>query len=273
MKLSVVITTYNSPRWLEKVLWGYSAQSHRDFEVIVADDGSTPETGRALDAMREATGMTIKHVWHEDRGFRKSRILNRAILEVDSDYVVFTDGDCIPRADFLAVHAAEAAPGRYLSGSYLKLPMAISEAIDREAIVSGECFQLPWLRARGLRAGRKFFKLRPPPSAAPWLHLVTPTRCNFKGANGSAWLADVLAVNGFDERMPWGGLDREFGVRLRNHGVRPKHVRYNAIVLHLDHARGYKDPEKVRENRRLRQQVEKRKIRRTDFGIAQLSDT
>src|SRR6056297_2680694 len=122
MKLSVIISTYNSPEWLEKVLWGYSVQSHNDFEIIIADDGSGAETRQLIDRMRQQTGLTIRHIWQEDKGFRKCRILNLAVLESATDYLVFTDGDCIPRRDFLEVHATEAEPGRFLSGGYHKLP-------------------------------------------------------------------------------------------------------------------------------------------------------
>jgi len=70
--------------------------------------------------------------------------------------------------------------------------------------------------------------------------------------------------------MAWGGGDRELGVRLKNSGVRPKHVRYNAICVHLDHGRPYKDPEKVAWNKKLRKRVEREKIKFTDHGIAAL---
>lgn len=267
------MTTYNAPIWLEKVLWGYSAQSHRDFEIIIGDDGSTQETRDLIERMRGETGMTIKHVWQRDDGFRKCRILNKSILAVESDYVVFTDGDCIPRNDFLAVHASEAEPGCYLSGGYHKLPMPTSEIISKEDILSGRCFNLQWLKANGLKSSLKNSKLTTTPFTARLLNFLTPTACNFKGSNGSAWLKDIIAVNGFDERMPWGGLDREFGVRLINSGLKAKHVRYNAIVIHLDHKRGYKDPEIMRENKQLRVQNERNKVVKTNFGIAQLSDS
>lgn len=270
MKVSVIMTTYNSPEWLEKVLWGYSAQTHRDFEIIIGDDGSTDDTRTVIDRMRQETGLDIQHLWQEDKGFRKCRILNNCILKASADYLVFTDGDCIPRSDFLAVHVAEARPGTYLSGGYHKLPMSTSELISKDDIISGRCFELAWLKSHGLKRSYKNSKLTASPGWAKVLNALTPTACNFKGSNGSVWKRDALAVNGFDERMPWGGLDREFGVRLINSGVRPKHVRYNAIVIHLDHPRGYKDPEKVAANKALRVNSEKQKLTRTEHGIDQL---
>ncbi|TVM05577.1 MAG: glycosyltransferase, partial [Halomonas sp.] len=90
MKLSVIMTTYNSPVWLEKVLWGYSVQQHKDFEIIIGDDGSSEETRQVIDRLRNETDLLIKHVWQEDKGFRKCRILNKSIRQVDSEYVVFT---------------------------------------------------------------------------------------------------------------------------------------------------------------------------------------
>ncbi|TDT44343.1 galactosyltransferase-like protein [Halospina denitrificans] len=272
MKVSVIMTTYNSPRWLEKVLWGYSVQTHTDFEIIIGDDGSTSETAELIERMRRETSLTIRHLWQEDNGFRKCRILNKAILAASSDYLVFTDGDCIPRNDFLAVHVQEAAPATFLSGGYHKLPMSTSEAITRDDILSGRCFDLHWLKAHGLKASYKNSKLTASYGKARILNRITPTNCNFKGSNASAWRDDMLRVNGFDERMAWGGLDREVGVRLENAGIRPKHVRYNAIVIHLDHKRGYKNPEMVEENKALRISRQKAGTIRTDQGIEQLSE-
>lgn len=270
MKLSVIICTYNSPRWLEKVLWGYSRQSHADFEIIIADDGSTQETADLVDRMRAHLTVPIQHVWQRDDGFRKCRILNKAILHAGAEYVVFSDGDCIPREDFLAVHARRAERGYYLSGGYHKLPMSTSEAITNDDILSGRCFDYAWLRANGMPRSRKDLKLTAGPRLGRLLNSITITRCNFKGSNGSAWLDDILAVNGFDERMVWGGLDREFGVRLINYGVRSRHVRYDAIVLHLDHGRGYRDPDKAAANKALRRERERDGSYWTDHGISRL---
>lgn len=272
MKASVIFTTYNSPAWLEKVLWGFTQQSHQDFDIIIADDGSTDETKLLIESFQRQSDLHIKHVWHEDKGFRKCRILNQAICNATHDYLIFTDGDCIPRWDFVATHINEAEPGSYLSGSYFKLPMSTSEAITKDDIVSGRCFDKQWLYQNGLPRTRKTLKISAGPKLARFLNRITTTKCNLKGSNASAWRKDVIAVNGFDERMQWGGLDREFGVRLLNHGLKSKHVRYNAICLHLDHSRGYKDPKLVQQNKALRRNNEKEGIAWTDYGIKQLRD-
>ncbi|HEY7883696.1 MAG TPA: glycosyltransferase family 2 protein [Cellvibrionaceae bacterium] len=269
MNISVVLSTYNSPEWLEKVIWGYYNQTHKNFELIIADDGSTDQTAELIQHLRQQTNLDIKHVWHPDQGFRKCRILNKAITQTQYDYILFSDGDCIPRKDFVAVHAAEAKAGYYLSGSYFKLPMNISQRIGKDDIFSGQCFDVKWLQQQGLGFWRKTHKISLSPGAAKLANRLTPTQCNLKGSNASAWKKDILAVNGFDERMPWGGEDREFGVRLINSGIKPKHVRYNAIVIHLDHARGYVDQAQVKANKALRLYNEQHKIKTTDHGIRQ----
>ncbi|MDP9348746.1 MAG: glycosyltransferase, partial [Gemmatimonadota bacterium] len=129
MRASVVLTTYNQPRQLELVLRGYAVQTRRDFQVVVADDGSGEETREVLERLRRETGLDLLHVWHEDRGFRKCTILNRAILAASGDYLVFSDGDCIPRRDFVEAHLRLAEPGRFLSGGYLRLSPAVSARI------------------------------------------------------------------------------------------------------------------------------------------------
>ncbi|MBX2835701.1 MAG: glycosyltransferase family 2 protein [Gammaproteobacteria bacterium] len=273
MHISLIFTTYNSPNWLQKVLWGILEQQHTDFEVIIGDDGSTDETRQLIESFQPEFAerlIPLCHVWQKDEGFRKCRILNKAILHARSDYLVFTDGDCILRPDFIATHAKRATEGRYLSGSYYKLPMSTSESITREDITSGRCFDRRWLRQHGLPANANRTKLNQNAVLAAVLNHTTPTRCRFKGANASAWRQDVLDVGGFDERMVWGGLDRELGVRLKNAGIRPLHVRYDAVCVHLDHSRGYKDPDKVAYNKQLRQNVERSNITKTDFGINQL---
>ena len=267
MHLSVIVTTYNSPDWLEKVLWGFEAQTHRAFELLVADDGSDDRTRERIEAIRPRLGYPLQHVWHPKQGFRKCTILNAAIARAAHPYCVFTDGDCIPRRDLLAVHVAEARPGRFLSGGYLKLPMATSEAITPDDIRAGHATDPAWLRAHGTPWSRRLQRLAWGPRVAGWLDRLTPTGATFNGHNSSAWRADLVRVNGFDERLEWGGLDRELGERLTNAGVRGRQIRHRALVVHLDHGRGYKRPEAIARNRAIRDEVAAKRLAWTATGL------
>jgi glycosyltransferase involved in cell wall biosynthesis len=266
---SVIFTTYNAPAALERVLWGYAAQTHRDFEVVVADDGSGAETREVIERVRRGSGLDIRHVWHEDVGFRKTLILNRAILAARGDYLIFSDGDCIPRNDFVATHLALAEPGRFLSGGYLKLPKEVSEAITVEDVRAGRATDLAWLRSRGWRPGRHALRLLRSPRGAALLDRLTTTRPTWNGHNASAFRRDVEAVNGFDLDMEWGGLDRAVGERLENAGVRGKQVRYRTPVLHLHHERPYVNREKVRRNRAIRDRIAAERETRAPRGLAE----
>ena len=138
--VSVIVSTYNKPEWLEKVLWGFNCQTYKDFELIVADDGSKKETSELLKEMQRKVSYPINHVWQEDDGFQKCRILNKAIKSCKNDYIIMTDGDCIPREDFVQVHYINKEPGYFISGGYYMLPMNISMAITKEDIEKQNCF-------------------------------------------------------------------------------------------------------------------------------------
>jgi glycosyltransferase involved in cell wall biosynthesis len=270
VRISVIVSTYNQPRALERVLWGYSVQTQRNFELVVADDGSGPETRALIERMRAETGLDILHVWHEDAGFRKSEILNRAIVASGGNYLVFTDGDCIPRADLIGAHRRLAEPGRYLAGGYLKLPAAASEQIGVDDVCAGRAADLAWLRRQGWRPGRRALRLIGYRRLAALFDLVTPTAAHFHGNNASTWRDAILAVNGFEGEMGYGGLDRALGYRLTNLGVRGKQIRHRAICMHLHHERPYKRPEVVRRNRRILADIRRNREIRARMGIEQL---
>ena len=122
LKISVVVSTYNAEEWLEKVLIGYSVQTYKDFELIIADDGSRTTTKELIDRYAANYPVPVRHLWHEDEGYRRQEILNVAIVEAAHEYILMTDGDCIPRADFVEIHAQQAEKGRFLSGGYCKMP-------------------------------------------------------------------------------------------------------------------------------------------------------
>lgn len=267
MKITVIISTYNAEEWLEKVLIGYSVQTYKDFDIIIADDGSRPSTKDLIDSYAKDYPVPIRHLWHEDLGYRRQEILNVAIVEANHDYILMTDGDCIPRQDFVEVHAKLAEKGKFLSGGYCKLPMTTSKAISKDDIVSGRCFNVSWLKSIDKLGFSNTLKLGANSLIGKFLDIISPTNPSFNNCNSSGFKADMIAINGYDERMKYGGPDREFGERLENYGVKGKQIRHKAIVLHLDHARGYKTPESLAANLAIRKEVRDKKIVWTNFGI------
>ena len=265
--ISVIISTFNAPERLEKVLWGYFAQTMKDFEIVIADDGSTEETAQLIRSFQEETGMKLLHVWHADEGFRKTVILNKAIQVSSGDYLVFTDGDCVPRKDFVNMHAKIARPGCFLTGTYYMMSAQTSRATNREVILSGDCFSPCWLLVHGFTAARTLLKF-----SLPWLLTSIADRftrhpTHWPGCNASAWRNDIVEVNGFNEEMGYGAEDSEFGVRLLNLGLHCIKVRSRAVVLHLEHGRSYADEEIMRQNELIVKNVEKSKIIRCTNGL------
>jgi glycosyltransferase involved in cell wall biosynthesis len=267
MFASVIFTTYNHPKWLEKTLLGFSVQSYRDFEIIVADDGSDDATREVVESIQREIDLPVKHLWQADDGFQKCRIMNKAIIAARGEYLIFTDGDCIPHPDFVRNHVELSAPNTLLSGGYFKLPIEVSRSITREDIIEGNATRPGWLLRHGVPFTPKLAKLISNRLWGGLLDALTPTRATWNGHSASTWKSLAVATNGFDERMQYGGQDREFGERLVNMGVRTRQVRYRCSCVHLDHGRGYARPESIARNRAIRAETRKQRATRTSHGI------
>jgi len=272
MRLAVILSTYNAPERLEPTLLGYIAQTRHDFELIVADDGSSEDTRELVRDVAMRFDRPIRHVWQEDLGFRKCRILNQAILSTHADYLIFSDGDCVPRRDFVAQHAALARPNRFLSGGYFKLSEATTRHVTPENVVAGAVTNVEWLRRNGTRDNHKLGRLQASGWWAELMNAVTPTRASWNGHNSSGWRADLLRVNGFDERMAYWAQDREFGERLVNAGIRGVQIRYSAICVHLHHERPYKTAHSRERNQGIRNETRRNRATWTAHGVLKTSE-
>lgn len=267
LSISIIISTYNSEDWLEKVLWSYAKQTVTGFEVVIADDGSKQPTFDLIARMKKQLNYPIQHIWQEDDGFQKSKILNKAVVACKADYILMSDGDCMARKDFVEVHLKNKEEGYFLSGGYFMLPMSISKAITKADILAQNCFDIKWLKSKGLQSSFKNNKLKAKGIVERLLNAVTPTNASWNGHNASGFKKDIIAINGFDERMQYGGQDRELGERLINLGLKSKQLRYSAICVHLDHPRGYKNQDSIDKNLAIRAATKKEKRVWTDFGI------
>ncbi|HVR74030.1 MAG TPA: glycosyltransferase [Planctomycetota bacterium] len=227
--LSVIVSTYNRPGALRLVLEGYARSSSGAFEVIVADDGSTDETGDVVAEAARRSGFPIRHVRQEHRGFRLAAARNLAVRAASGDVFLFTDGDCIPFPDSLDEPSARCRPGQAVTGDRCLLSREETERLlPREARVE-DLFAAARRRDRGrlraLRWKNRFYG---------WTGLKA--RPKLLTANAAVHRADFERVNGFDERfVGWGYEDEDLARRLRRAGVRILDASLESLVLHLFH--------------------------------------
>ena len=235
MTTAVIVTTYNRPDALAAVLDGYLAQHGADFELLVADDGSTGATRDLVAAYAARATFPLRHVWQEDRGFRAAAARNRALAATAADYIIFTDGDCIPRRDFVARHRALAAPGCFLAGNRVLLSEHFTHKALTERLPLHQWSISRWLTARLTGDINRWLPLLALGDGA-WRTRAPQRWQGVKTCNLSAWRPDLVRVNGLDESYSgWGLEDSDLVIRLLHAGVRHKSARFAAPVLHLWH--------------------------------------
>lgn len=270
MRTELILTTYNNPRSLALCLLSVARQRAVPGSVCVADDGSGPETRAVIEAFAAAhPGLGLRHVWHPDAGFRKCAILNEAIRGSGAEFLIFLDGDVMIRPDFTARHLELARRGRFSSGSLIRLDAAATASVTSRMVEDGTVFTRGWLRAnRAIPGLSTWLKTAPlPKPILNLLELTSPVRRVLCGANWSAFRADILKVNGFDETIAHGGLDKELGERMTNAGIPGRHLRFTAPLVHLDHPRGYADAAKKAAQKAYIRKVRRDRITWTPNGI------
>src|SRR5450755_132067 len=277
--ISVIITTYNREDALDAVLRSLAHQTEQDFEVIVADDGSTAATAAVIDVWKGKVGRRLDRVWHEDRGFRAAEIRNRAILAARGAYCIFLDGDCIVRRDFIANHRRLAEPGWFVTGNRILLSLSLTAMVLREKLTPETWTLASWLvqRCRG-GINRVSALLRLP--LGPLRRLRQHAWQGARSCNLAVWRADLDRVDGFDaDYSGWGKEDSDFIARLLHAGVRRKYGVFATGVLHLWHAEA--DRTRLAENeRKLADIIASRDIRahrgldalRTEASTARVPD-
>ena len=226
-RITVVISTYNHLRPLELCLAAFRNQTVAPGEILIADDGSGAETRNLISQLLPSLPCPARHVWHEDRGFRKNMILNRCLAEAKGDYLVLTDADCVPHRRYVEDHAALAEPGFWVQGRRCYLNAAASTAL-----APGQKVPAFRLALSGKMSGvAKGFRL-----PFPIIKRDTGQR-GIIGCNMAMWKKDLLELNGWDEEFEgWGlGEDSDIGSRLYHLGRPRKFVYGRAILYHLHH--------------------------------------
>jgi glycosyltransferase involved in cell wall biosynthesis len=234
--ISVIVTTYNREDALAAVLRSLAGQTDADFEVIVADDGSGPETAALIQAWKAKVGHRVEHVWHDDNGFRAAEIRNRAILASRGAYCIFLDGDCIVRPDFVATHRRLAERGWFVTGNRVLLSPALTANVLRDAMAPEGWGFGRWLAERWLGGVNRLSALLHLP-LGPLRRLRTTAWKGARSCNLAIWRADLDRIDGFDAVYAgWGKEDSDLIVRLLHAGIRRKDGVFATGVIHLWHA-------------------------------------
>jgi len=268
MLISVVVTTYNRPDALRAVLDSLAAQDDRDFEVLVADDGSREDTRALVLATAADFPVPLAHVWQEDRGFRAGAARNRATAAARGDYIVFLDGDCIARANFIARHRKLAEPGWMVAGNRALLGEAFTHAALAQALPLHRHGTSYWRAARRRGDINRTLPLADLP-LGPLRKLAATRWQRVRTCNLGVWRSDLARVNGFDEAFEgWGYEDSDLAVRLLASGVRRKEGAFATGVLHLWHREHDRSAEGDNWNR-LQQRIRNRTVR-AERGLEQI---
>lgn len=253
--ISILLATYNWPQALKLCLESLETQSDRDFEIIIADDGSTCSTKELIDTFKAKSSIPLTHLWQEDQGFRKTKILNQAIEHAKGDYLIFLDGDCIAQPDFVMQHRALSQKGFLVTGSRVLLNEKLTQDLTASSYWDWGKFQSSLLKYRLTNQINKYWPLKIKLGDGSWRIYKKFVWRRIKGCNMACWRLDAQAIGGFDETMTgWGHEDADFIFRLQHHHIKRKSGSWATEVLHLFHK--INDQSNAAENaRRVREKI------------------
>lgn len=238
----------------EFIFAGLQRQTLRDFELIVADDGSGPAMKELVDRMKKQVSFPVRHLWQEDVGFRKNIMLNKAIEASHTEYLVFIDGDCVPHRKFLEDHWSNHRENNVLCGRRVNLSEHMTRRLTAQTIASGahEKLSVPML-VDGLLGRSSNLEDAIRIENAALRRLLHRNKVRILGCNFSVEKRLLEQINGFNEdyQAPGRGEDSDIAFRLGLIGAQFKTLRYLAVLYHL-----YHPPTKVgEENKRIHEQV------------------
>jgi glycosyltransferase involved in cell wall biosynthesis len=266
IKTSVILAFYNRVDYLKLVLAGFGRQTFHDFEIVIADDGSSPEIVAEVEKLSEVFPFPITHLWHEDKGFRKNKILNRAIVSTNSDYLIFVDGDCIPHSEFVSEHFSYRNSKMCFTGRRVNLSKRITGYLTPQRIAGGFLEKELVLLIEDGIFGKSFDvekgfyfqheRLR---------EFFNRKKRGMLGCNFSIHKENMLRINGFDERYeaPSIGEDSDIEYRLELCGVEIKSLNNIAVQYHLYH----KLQNRPQENLNLFEEIKNSGKYFTPYGI------
>jgi glycosyltransferase involved in cell wall biosynthesis len=266
IKATIIAAFYNRLDYLNLVLAGFERQTEKNFELIIADDGSSEDVVREINKIIPEHSFPIKYIWQEDKGFRKNKILNKAITESESDYLIFIDADCVPHRSFIEGHLTFSTKTFSLTGRRVNLSEKITYLLSEKNVRNGFLEKNLFLLIKDGMFGKSF-------DVEKGFYFKNNFLLNFfnrksrglLGCNFSSFKKDLVKVNGFDERYeaPSIGEDSDIQYRLELSGVKIKSINHTAVQYHLYH----KLQARPQRNLELFELVKRSKLAYTPFGI------
>jgi glycosyltransferase involved in cell wall biosynthesis len=265
--VALILTTYNRPAALDRVLDSVARQSLLPQQVIIADDGSDERTTAVVESWRPRLPTALHHAWQPDDGFRAAASRNRAARDATADLLLFVDGDCLLRSDVVAEHCRLAEEGCAVAGNRILLSPRLTQAVE-EGRVDPVAWQLSdWVKARIKGDVERLWPLITLPGHA-WRRLRPTHWVQMRGCNMAVFRKDFERINGFEERIcGWGFEDSDLAIRLINAGISVKSGRFATAVLHLWHQERARDD--AEQNRLRALDAKSHRVILADIGLRQ----
>jgi glycosyltransferase involved in cell wall biosynthesis len=260
MTVGILISTYNWPEALESILLSILHQTCLPDEILIANDGSGKTTTAVINKYKRILTIPIKDVWHEDIGFRKSAILNKAMKKAKADYIIQIDGDIILHRNFIEDHIRNAREKSFVQGC-----RTILDEEKTQEVIANNRFMFSFF-SRGIKNRLNAIRF---PMFSPLIKSNPETSRNIKACNIAFWRSDYIAVNGYNNHFQgWGWEDDEFAARLIHSGVMKRRLKLAAVCYHLNH--GHHSRNDIERNRRLYENTISEKIKSCSDGLAQV---
>lgn len=242
-QVSLIISVYNKIDFLKLIFAGLEKQTFSNFEVVIADDGSGKDFVDELRKLTNQMPFKIKHIWHEDNGWRKNPILNKAVAASEGEYLIVIDGDCIPHPRFIEEHYKTRRPHQVICGRRVTLTEKISNKLSVDTIKSDNFHSKLFIQLAfaALRGENTHFRVMLHTQNKIIRRLFGREKQKaILGCNFSIFKEDLLSINGFDERFIYPGMgeDNDIDQRLGNIGVKGYSRKFLLPVYHIYHPHG-----------------------------------
>ena len=241
MFVSVIIPTYKDIQALELILDALGLQTYKNFEVLIAEDDDSATVKELLS--RHKSDFVIKHLFHEDIGNRKAIIMNKALLHVSGEYIIFIDGDTIPYTTFVESHVALSEAKTVLCGRRVNLGDKVSRELRERKITAYELEKhffkyYSYIKDDNSRHYEQGVRFKPRSFTYKILSGLNKN-VHILASNFSCFTSDIYSVNGFDENLPYAPNrdDTDLEWRMIASGCQLKSCKYSANLFHLNHLR------------------------------------